>query len=127
MKNLVAKMLLALVVVSGLSAAGMAKAGSSAVPYESIVKYFTVAPYGETNRVLNLYAGETVYIKVTGDGHSDLDLYVSDSWDDLIVKDERTTTDGYVTFKVAETGEYYVDIANNGGSYNTFKYEVTVY
>lgn len=123
MKNLVAKMLVVLVAVTSLSAVTMARSAA----YESIVKYFTVQPYGETNRVLNLYAGETVYIKVNGDGHSDLDLYVSDAYELLIVKDERTTTDGYVTFKVGETGQYYVDIANNGGSYNTFRYEVTVY
>lgn len=125
MKNLAAKFVIALILVSALSTLTLATTRTAG--YDRIVKYFTVPPYGDTNRVLSVYAGQTVYIKVTGDGSSDLDMYVSDDYGDLIVKDVRKTTDGYVTFKVPETGDYHIEIENTGRAYNSFKYEVNIF
>jgi hypothetical protein len=129
MKNLVATFFISLIMVSGLSTVTFANMTTnlSSIVSESIANYFTVGVFGVRSHSLYLSPGETAYIKATGDGSSDLDMFVRNASDEMIISDERESTDGYVKFTAKRGGYYYVNVVNNGRTYNTYKLEVTIY
>lgn len=59
-------------------------------------------------------------VLVSGDGDTDLDLYVYDSNGNLIASDADYTDDCYVRWVPAWTGRYTVRIVNRGPVYNRF-------
>lgn len=59
-------------------------------------------------------------ILVSGDGDTDLDLYVYDSNGNLIASDTDYTDDCYVCWVPAWTGRYIVKIVNRGPVYNRY-------
>lgn len=65
-------------------------------------------------------ANELAEILVSGDGDTDLDLYVYDSNGNLIVKDTDYSDDCYVRWIPAWTGRYTIRIVNRGPVYNRF-------
>ncbi|MDR3095147.1 MAG: hypothetical protein LBU62_10995 [Bacteroidales bacterium] len=60
-------------------------------------------------------------ILVTGDGDTDLDLYVYDENDNLITRDEDYTDDCYVRWYPKWTGVYTLKIVNRGKVYNDYE------
>lgn len=65
-------------------------------------------------------ANELAEVLVSGDGDTDLDLYVYDSNGNLIVKDTDYSDDCYVRWVPAWTGRYTIRIVNRGPVYNRF-------
>lgn len=65
-------------------------------------------------------ANELAEILVSGDGDTDLDLYVYDSNGNLIEKDTDYSDDCYVRWVPAWTGRYTIRIVNRGPVYNRF-------
>lgn len=65
-------------------------------------------------------ANQLAEILVSGDGDTDLDLYVYDSNGNLIAKDTDYSDDCYVRWVPAWTGRYTVRIVNRGPVYNRF-------
>ena len=65
-------------------------------------------------------ANELAEILVSGDGDTDLDLYVYDSNGNLITKDTDYSDDCYVRWVPAWTGRYTIRIVNRGPIYNRF-------
>ena len=65
-------------------------------------------------------ANELAEILVSGDGDTDLDLYVYDSNGNLIAKDTDYSDDCYVRWVPAWTGRYTIRIVNRGPVYNRF-------
>lgn len=65
-------------------------------------------------------ANELAEILVSGDGDTDLDLYVYDSNGNLIAKDTDYSDDCYVRWIPAWTGRYTIRIVNRGPVYNRF-------
>ncbi|GHU74584.1 hypothetical protein FACS189450_15230 [Spirochaetia bacterium] len=65
-------------------------------------------------------ANERAEIGVSGDGDTDIDLYVYDSNGNLIVYDESPYDDCYVSFVPKWTGEFTVQIVNLGRVYNVY-------
>ena len=57
---------------------------------------------------------------MSGDGDTDLDLYVYDSNGNLIVKDNDYTDDCYVRWYRKWTGRFIVKIVNRGPVYNRY-------
>lgn len=68
----------------------------------------------------SLIANELAEILVSGDGDTDLDLYVYDSNGNLIAKDNDYSDDCYVRWIPAWTGRYTIRIVNRGPVYNRF-------
>jgi hypothetical protein len=128
-KNLIVKFIATAILAAGIPATALAKGSASASPspMENIVKYFTVDAFDENSHSIYIKAGELVYIKATGNGNSDLDMYVYDSNEKLVVQDVRNTTDGYVTFTAGRSGDYYIDITNDGDLDNVYKLVVDLY
>lgn len=65
-------------------------------------------------------ANELAEVLVSGDGDTDLDLYMYDSNGNLIAQDTDYSDDCYVRWVPAWTGRYTIRIVNRGPVYNRF-------
>ena len=63
---------------------------------------------------------EIAEVVVSGDGDTDLDLYVYDENGNLITSDTDYTDDCYVRWVPAWTGTFKIKIVNRGGVYNNY-------
>ena len=79
-----------------------------------------VAAYGTDSYVLAFRGGQVAEIAVSGDGDTDLDLYVYDQNGNLIARDTDYTDNCYVCWVPAWTGSFVVKIKNRGGVYNQY-------
>lgn len=70
--------------------------------------------------VIRFIANEYAEIYVSGDGDTDLDLYVYDSNGNIIVGDDDYTDECYVRWVPSWTGAYTVKIVNRGPVYNDY-------
>ena len=59
-------------------------------------------------------------VVVSGDGDTDLDLYVYDSNGNLIAKDDDYTDGCYVRWRPSWTGRFIIKIVNRGPVYNKY-------
>jgi len=66
-------------------------------------------------------AGETARVMVSGDGDTDLDLYVYDENGNLIESDEDYSDDCVVSWVPRWTGLFVIKIHNRGGVYNQYE------
>jgi hypothetical protein len=69
---------------------------------------------------LNFTAGRLVEILISGDGDTDLDLYVYDSNNNLIASSEDYSDDCYVSWVPRWTGNFTIKVVNRGGVYNRY-------
>ena len=69
---------------------------------------------------ISFVAGYLAEILVSGDGDTDLDLYVYDSNGHLIAQDADYSDDCYVSWVPAWTGRYVVKVVNRGPVYNKY-------
>lgn len=69
---------------------------------------------------ISFVANQLAEILVSGDGDTDLDLYVYDSNGNLIEKDTDYSDDCYVCWVPVWTGRYVVRIVNRGPIYNRY-------
>ncbi len=69
---------------------------------------------------INFIANQLAEIVVSGDGDTDLDLYVYDSNGNLIDSDTDYTDDCYVSWVPRWTGRFVVKIINRGPVYNRY-------
>jgi hypothetical protein len=65
-------------------------------------------------------AGELAEIVLSGDGDTDLDLYVYDANGNLIAKDDDYSDDCYVSWVPKWTGAFTVKVKNRGSVYNRY-------
>ncbi len=86
-------------------------------PGRTVTKVYA---YSTDTYLLRFVAGELAEIALSGDGDTDLDLYVYDSNGNLIVKDDDYYDDCYVRWVPAWTGNYIVKIVNRGAVYNRY-------
>ena len=64
-------------------------------------------------------ATELAEVAVIGDGQADLDLYVYDMNNNLIVRDNRTLTDAYVSFYPTYTTTFTIKVKNVSNNYSS--------
>lgn len=69
---------------------------------------------------ISFMANYLAEIAVSGDGDTDLDLYVYDSNGHLIASDESYSDDCYVRWVPAWTGRFIVKVVNRGPLYNRY-------
>lgn len=82
--------------------------------------YSAVGANSYTDYTASFIANELAEILVSGDGDTDLDLYVYDSNGNLIASDTDYSDDCYVRWVPAWTGRYTIRIVNRGRVYNRF-------
>ena len=79
-----------------------------------------LGPNRYTTYNVSFVAGYIAEVGLSGDGDTDLDLYVYDSNGNLIVADESYSDDCYVNWVPAWTGRYTIKVVNRGGVANKF-------
>lgn len=82
--------------------------------------YSSVNGKSYVNYTASFVANELAEVLVSGDGDTDLDLYVYDSNGNLIASDTDYSDDCYVRWVPAWTGRYTIRIVNRGPLYNRF-------
>ena len=82
--------------------------------------YSSVNGKSHVDYTASFVAGELAEVLVSGDGDTDLDLYVYDSNNNLIASDTDYSDDCYVRWVPAWTGRYTIRIVNRGPLYNRF-------
>lgn len=82
--------------------------------------YAAVYANSHMDYTANFIADRVAEVLVSGDGDTDLDLYVYDSNGNLIARDNDYTDDCYVRWVPAWTGRYTIRIVNRGPVYNRF-------
>ena len=83
-------------------------------------EYAAVNAYSTYTWTCSFIANRLAEIVVSGDGDTDLDLYVYDSNGNLIASDTDYSDDCYVSWVPRWTGKFYIKIANRGGVYNRY-------
>lgn len=79
-----------------------------------------VYAHGTDYYTIKFWAHELAEILVSGDGDTDLDIYVYDENGNFITSDADYTDDCYVRFYPAWTGPFRLKIVNRGGVYNNY-------
>jgi hypothetical protein len=59
-------------------------------------------------------------VTMTGDGSTDLDLYVYDEYGTEVARDENATDKATVRFVPRRTGMYFIKVINRGKVWNVF-------
>lgn len=85
-----------------------------------IYHYDTIKPYSTDSYRIAFEGNEPADIIVTGDGDSNLDLYVYDSTGQLIERDNSLVYDCHVSFVPTETAEFIVKVRNLGRMPNCY-------
>lgn len=83
-------------------------------------RFTSVDGYSTDTFRISFVEGQYAEVLVSGDGDTDLDLYVYDSNGNLIVYDDDYTDDCYVRWIPAWTGTFVVKILNRGPVYNEY-------
>ena len=65
-------------------------------------------------------AGEPAQVAVSGDGDTDLDVFVYDENGNLVASDLSTSDQAAVSWTPRWTGEFRIEIKNRGGVYNQY-------
>lgn len=82
--------------------------------------YSSVNGKSHVDYTASFVADQLAEVLVSGDGDTDLDLYVYDSNNNLIASDTDYSDDCYVRWVPAWTGRYTIRIVNRGPVYNRF-------
>ena len=69
---------------------------------------------------INFRGGQPAYVVVSGDGDTDLDLYIYDENGNFITSDTDSSDDCVVSFNPRWTGKFYIKIKNLGRVYNRY-------
>ena len=70
--------------------------------------------------VITFRGGEQAVVAVSGDGDTDLDLYVYDEYGNLIASDTDYTDDCVVSWFPRWTGKFLIRVRNRGNVYNRY-------
>lgn len=79
-----------------------------------------VRAYSSDSYSCSFIANRVAEILVSGDGDTDLDVYVYDSNGNLIDSDTDWTDDCYLRWVPRWTGRYTIKVVNRGGVYNKY-------
>lgn len=106
-----------LALADGIEAAGSGSRGAvgGASSWTETVKAKTTDVYK-----IRFTAGKTAAVFVSGDGDTDLDLYIYDENNNLITKDDDYTDDCYCSWTPKWTGTFVIKIKNRGDVYNRY-------
>jgi hypothetical protein len=82
--------------------------------------YYAVSAGCYNDFDVSFVKGYLAEVLVSGDGDTDLDLYIYDSNGNLIASDTDYTDDCYVRWVPAWTGRFVIRVVNRGGVYNNY-------
>ncbi len=80
----------------------------------------SVRANGEDVFYVTFRGGELARVALSGDGDTDLDLYVYDENGSLIARDDDSSDDCYVSWTPRWTGSFKIRVVNRGRVYNEY-------
>jgi len=110
---------LAFVAVLGLAATLTPTAEAGHPDGPGLIKA-SVAARGANYHRITFLAGEVAVVGLTGDGDTDLDLYVYDANGNLVVYNENDHDDAMVRFVPRRTQTFTIKVVNRGRVYNEY-------
>jgi len=113
--NTLVRMAMIAVLIFGATAPGLAGAVRGPVYARDAVNPGSADVYRITFR-----GGEIARVALSGDGDTDLDLYVYDESGNLIAKDDDRSDDCYVSWIPRWTGSFKIRVVNRGRVYNEY-------
>lgn len=116
MKRLVARILVAAVLVAGAYAPAMA--GAVGGPRHG---HYRLSANSTHTFTIVFRGGEWAWAAVSGDDDTDLDVYVFDRFGNRVAFDADYTDDCYVSWYVPWPGVYTIKVVNRGGVYNDYQ------
>lgn len=81
---------------------------------------YRVQAYETNSYTIELYGGDVTQINLIGDGDTDLDLFVYDSWGNLVAKNDDVRDFCRVRFTPNQRATYRIEVKNLGSVYNDF-------
>lgn len=124
-RKLIAKFFLLVLLSVGLST--FALANTVIETNNIIIKNFRVNSKKTRVHHYEFNSKVYVYIKVTGNKKTDLDLIVRDSKNNVVRKDLSKDTDGNVEFYVPANEIYKISVVNNGKKTNDYELGILIY
>jgi hypothetical protein len=111
MTKMMTKVMLLVVLVTGLAVGAMAQVRGGR---------YRVLPR-DTDRFTAVFqGGQTAIVVVKGDGDTDLDLYIFDEYGNKITEDSDYTDECVVRFTPRWTGQFTIAVVNRGNVYNEY-------
>jgi hypothetical protein len=104
--------------IGGLIALGLSGVGG--VARAVVINRTAVRPYGTDSYTRYFVAGEVVTVAVSGDGDTDLDIYVKCPCGDVVARDDDPTDDCVVRFRAPESGTFTILVVNRGSLSNLY-------
>lgn len=123
MKNLVAKLFIALVVLGGIPGLALANASSineSATASAGFYNTYRIPAYSTQTHRIWLNPGH-VDILISGDGDTDLDLFIIDGFGNTVQRKNNYGDDESACFNVSKGGYFTVQVRNLGKVYNDYR------
>ena len=114
-KNLVALTVAAAILVTGTESSFAGADGGSRFNRDRVLAH------SSDTYTMRFRAGEVARVAVTGDGDTDLDLYVYDEFGNLIGSDTDYTDQCIVTWAPRWTGVFTIQVVNRGNVYNVYR------
>lgn len=122
MKKVLATLFIAIVTITGIPTFGLANSNeannTNNTEPDSYREYRVRANSTQTHRVF-LEEG-SAEIAISGDGDTDLDLYIYDKFGNRIASADGNTDDESVNLTIYRTGYFTVKIVNRGDVYNDY-------
>lgn len=87
------------------------------------IRYDRIYAYETKTYTMTFYRGNRAEVWVSGDGDTDLDLYVYDPYGNRVAYDDDATDECYASWNVRYTGRYTIKVVNRGSVYNDFSIE----
>ncbi len=122
MKKIFAKLVIALVVLSGIPTLGLAKTASlsEVITENSAIEAGTFRLYANRHVVHDVFLNTGfAEIILEGDGDTDLDLYVYDN-NGLIGRSECRCDSERIPLNIYQSGNFRVQVVNRGNTYNDY-------
>lgn len=121
MKTNLKKWAVDLVAVFALAASILSPLTAHADPCRGTISGSYRLPANSTHTFTECFrTGEWTQVVVSGDGTTDLDLYVYDGWGNLIASDTDGSDDCLVDLTVFQGGYFRVEVRNLGRIYNDY-------
>lgn len=91
-------------------------------PVDGVIdRYFRIPSRGTHDWTVRLQAYQTTVVAISGDGTTDLDIYVYDQYGNLIVSDVSYGDQCYVALDVYITSNFRIRVVNRGYVYNDYE------
>lgn len=123
MKNIMISLAMAVAVLSVMWSLALAKS----VTVDLVSDVFRVPAYQTRWHRVYLSEGSLVDIEITGNGETDLDLYVYDGSDRYITGSENASDDELAELEILRGGYFYIAVVNKGNAANEYELIVDEY